>query len=85
MRIIKINWVDSVRASDWTLLEDVDDKLLDCVSVGFLIKETARILIAVLVRHIEFAIRKDNQPFFIGCLSCQGIVRVGHGLERCLP
>ena len=40
MRIIKINWVDSVRASDWTLLEDVDDKLLDCVSVGFLIKET---------------------------------------------
>ena len=40
MRIIKINWVDSVRASDWELLEDVDNKLLDCVSVGFLIKET---------------------------------------------
>ena len=40
MRIIKINWVDSVRASDWTLLEDIDDKPLDCVSVGFLIKET---------------------------------------------
>lgn len=40
MRIIKINWVDSVRASDWALLEDIDDKPLDCVSVGFLIKET---------------------------------------------
>ena len=38
--IIVIEWVDSVRAFDWTLLEDVDEKSLDCISVGFLLKET---------------------------------------------
>ena len=37
--IIVIEWVDSVRAFDWTLLEDVDEKSLDCISVGFLLKE----------------------------------------------
>lgn len=40
MKIVEIDWVDSVRAFDWTLMEDVDEKSLDCVSVGFLLKET---------------------------------------------
>ena len=40
MKIVVIDWVDSVRAFDWTLMEDVDEKSLDCVSVGFLLKET---------------------------------------------
>lgn len=39
-KIIVIEWIDSVRAFDWTLIEDVDEKSLDCVSVGFLLKET---------------------------------------------
>ena len=40
MKIVVIDWVDSVRAFDWTLMEDVDEKSLDCVSVGFLLNET---------------------------------------------
>lgn len=40
MEIVVIDWVDSVRAFDWTLMEDVDEKSLDCISVGFLLKET---------------------------------------------
>ena len=40
MKIVVIDWVDSVRASDWVLMEDVNEKSLDCVSIGFLIKET---------------------------------------------
>lgn len=40
MKIVVIDWVDSVRAFDWTLIEDVDDKSLDCISVGFLLNET---------------------------------------------
>ena len=40
MKIVVIDWVDSVRAFDWTLIEDVDEKSLDCISVGFLLKET---------------------------------------------
>ena len=40
MKIVVIDWVDSIRAFDWTLIEDVDEKSLDCVSVGFLLKET---------------------------------------------
>ena len=39
-KIILIEWVDSVRAFDWTLIEDVNDKSLDCISVGFLLNET---------------------------------------------
>jgi hypothetical protein len=39
-KIIVIDWVDSIRSFDWTLIEDIDEKLLDCVSVGFLLKET---------------------------------------------
>ena len=38
--IVIIEWVDSVRASDWTYVEDVDEKPMDCISVGFLLKET---------------------------------------------
>ena len=38
--IVIIEWVDSVRASDWTYVEDVDEKPMDCISVGFLMKET---------------------------------------------
>ena len=40
MKVVVIDWVDSVRAFDWTLLEEVDEKSLDCISVGFLLKET---------------------------------------------
>ena len=40
MKIVLIEWVDSVRAFDWSLLEDVDEKSMDCISVGFLLKET---------------------------------------------
>lgn len=40
MKTVVIEWVDSVRAFDWTLLEEVDEKSLDCISVGFLLKET---------------------------------------------
>lgn len=39
-KIVIIDWVDSVRASDWTYIEDVDEKIMNCVSVGFLLKET---------------------------------------------
>lgn len=39
-RIVVIDWVDSIRAFDWTLMEDLDEKLLDCISVGFLLNET---------------------------------------------
>ena len=39
-KIVFIEWVDSVRASDWTYVEDVDEKPMDCISVGFLIEET---------------------------------------------
>ena len=42
MKIVVIDWVDSVRAFDWTLMEDVEEKSLDCISVGFLLKETDR-------------------------------------------
>lgn len=38
--IVIIEWVDSVRASDWTYIEDVDEKPMNCISVGFLLKET---------------------------------------------
>ena len=38
--IVIIEWVDSVRASDWTYVEDVDENPMDCVSVGFLMRET---------------------------------------------
>lgn len=38
--IVIIEWVDSVRASDWAYVEDVDEKPMDCISVGFLLKET---------------------------------------------
>lgn len=38
--IVIIEWVDSVRASDWTYVEDVDEKPMDCISVGFLVEET---------------------------------------------
>lgn len=40
MKIVVIDWVDSVRSFDWTLMEDVDEKSLNCISVGFLLKET---------------------------------------------
>jgi hypothetical protein len=40
MKTVVIDWVDSVRAFDWTLIEDVDEKSLDCISVGFLLNET---------------------------------------------
>ena len=40
MKIVVIDWVDSVRASDWVLMEDVDEKPVNCTSVGFLLKET---------------------------------------------
>ena len=40
MKIVVIDWVDSARAFDWTLMEDVDEKSLDCISIGFLLKET---------------------------------------------
>ena len=40
MKIVVIDWVDSVRAFDWTLMEDVDEKPVNCTSVGFLLKET---------------------------------------------
>ena len=39
-KIVVIDWADSVRASDWTFIEDVDEKPVDCISVGFLLKET---------------------------------------------
>lgn len=40
MKIVMIDWVDSVRAFDWTLIDEVDEKSMDCISVGFLLKET---------------------------------------------
>lgn len=43
MRIVKIKWVDS--SSDggrWTRLDDIDNDILDVVSVGFIVKETDR-------------------------------------------
>lgn len=39
-KIVIIDWADSVKASDWTFIEDVDEKPVDCISVGFLLKET---------------------------------------------
>ena len=39
-KIIVIDWVDSIRSFDWTLIEDVDENSLECVSVGFILKET---------------------------------------------
>lgn len=39
-KIIVIDWVDSIRDFDWTPIEDVDENSLDCVSVGFMLKET---------------------------------------------
>ena len=38
--IVIVEWVDSVRASDWTYAEDVDEKPMNCISIGFLMKET---------------------------------------------
>lgn len=43
-RIVVIKWIDSVRASDWTLLDDVDEQSLDCISVGFVINETNKVI-----------------------------------------
>lgn len=40
MKIVVIDWVDSVRASDWVLMEDVNEKPVNCTSIGFLLKET---------------------------------------------
>ena len=40
MKKVIIDWVDSVRASDWTYTEDIDGKTMNCISIGFLLKET---------------------------------------------
>lgn len=39
-KIVLIDWKDSVKNSDWTLMEDVDEKPVNCISIGFLLKET---------------------------------------------
>lgn len=41
-KIVVIKWIDSVRTFDWTLLDDVDEKSLDCISAGFLINENEK-------------------------------------------
>lgn len=43
-KIVVIKWIDSVRAFDWTLLDDVDEKSLDCISVGFIINENEKVV-----------------------------------------
>ena len=39
-KIVKIEWVDSARSFDWSLLEEIDNKPVNCISVGFLIENT---------------------------------------------
>lgn len=39
-KIVLIKWFDSCKSGDWILLEDLDENIILCISVGFPIKET---------------------------------------------
>ncbi len=54
MRIVKIEWIDS--SSDtgrWTTPEEIDNDVLEVVSIGFLVKEDDRQITLALNRIAE--------------------------------
>lgn len=40
LKKVYVEWLDSARGYDWTLLSDVDFKPVECETIGWLIAET---------------------------------------------
>ena len=58
--IVRIEWVDSRLCSHWQHIEDIDEDVVKCTTIGFLIKETDN---AFYVTH---TVAKDEQA--AGCI-----------------